>query len=489
MVLLASIWILSRNLRRVNAAESPGRSRSGLAAMIGALALHGLGYALQQTRLSIAACLIFAWGVIVVARGRQAGPAALFPLAFLLLAMPVNFLDSLGFHLRLAVSGVAERIAHGAGLGVIRNGTQLFAPDGHYQYDVTAACSGVRSLVALFALALLLGYLYLRTGWARALLVVLTLPFAFAGNVVRITAIVFVGEGWGHAAGQRVHDGSGAAIFIVVLGLLLAAIAVLRKWQPFRPSVPGSSAGRAAHPAERATSAPWTTAVVVAICASLVVGIVKKLDALPLRSSAGVRLSPEQVNPADLPPFLGSRWVAQPAAVTAVERSLLPPDTGYSRKTYVAAADPQQQVFVSIVLSGRDRTSIHRPELCLVGQGWTIAGEFARTFRGGDSGGALPATVLRIEREATDTEGRRTKFPCLFAYFFVSGDEVVARHRAMLWQASVARLRHFRADRWAYVVVQTTAFDGEAAALARIDEVLDGVWPEMRAKDVAPAAE
>jgi hypothetical protein len=43
------------------------------------------------------------------------------------------------------------------------------------------------------------------------------------------------------------------------------------------------------------------------------------------------------------------------------------------------------------------------------------------------------------------------------------------------------RLRYFRADRWAYVVVQTVVVKGdEPAALARMQEVLAGVWPSIR---------
>jgi len=34
-----------------------------------------------------------------------------------------------------------------------------------------------------------------------------------------------------------------------------------------------------------------------------------------------------------------------------------------------------------------------------------------------------------------------------------------------------------RADRWAYVLMQTDAADGEAAALARMQAVLDGTLP------------
>jgi hypothetical protein len=42
------------------------------------------------------------------------------------------------------------------------------------------------------------------------------------------------------------------------------------------------------------------------------------------------------------------------------------------------------------------------------------------------------------------------------------------------------RVAHGRADRWAYVLVQTDAMDGEAAALARLQAVLDGALPAVQ---------
>ena len=49
----------------------------------------------------------------------------------------------------------------------------------------------------------------------------------------------------------------------------------------------------------------------------------------------------------------------------------LPKDTSFLKSKYGETTnDP---VFVSVVLSGRDRESIHRPERCLVGQGLTIS--------------------------------------------------------------------------------------------------------------------
>ena len=110
------------------------------------------------------------------------GPRAVF-------AIPLNVLDTLGFWLRMGVIDASAGLARAAGIGVLRNGTQLLAPDGRYQYDVAAACSGVRSLMALTALALLVGYLTFRPAWLRALVLLASVPFVFLGNVVRISAI------------------------------------------------------------------------------------------------------------------------------------------------------------------------------------------------------------------------------------------------------------------------------------------------------------
>ena len=73
-------------------------------------------------------------------------------------------------NLRLQVIKFSTVVAKALGFEVIRNGTQLFAPDGSYGYDVAPACSGIRSLTALTALTLLLGYLSFRALWRRVLM-------------------------------------------------------------------------------------------------------------------------------------------------------------------------------------------------------------------------------------------------------------------------------------------------------------------------------
>jgi len=214
------------------------------------------------------------------------------------------------------------------------------------------------------------------------------------------------------------------------------------------------------------------------LAAVLAAAAVRRLDAIQVSPDVGVLLQAGGQDPVELPSFLAGGWMGRDVPVSATELSVLPPDTGYSRKHYVWMHDPACQVFVSIVLSGRDRTSIHRPELCLLGQGWTIEGRFGHGFAfPGPGRRIVPATVLRVRREVPGTRGGRTAVPSLMAYWFVGHDRVVASHWSRMWWSAVDRLRRLQSSRWAYVVVQTTALDGETAALARLQTVLDQTLP------------
>jgi len=487
LILGLSLWLFWQNVRREPAAPNPPATGLALAAMLGGLAVHLLGYAVQQTRISIVGFLLFTGGVLTLTGGRRWGRAAAFPLAFMVFALPLNILDTAGFWLRMAVIATSHDLANLGGISVIRSGTQLFAPDGTYQYDVAAACSGVRSLMALTALSLLVGYLNFRSWGLRLFVLLLSLPFTYVGNVVRITAIIVAGEFLGQDAGMVVHEWAGFLVFVIVLGLVLLSVNLLRRWLPgtVMPADP-APAPFWSKPVPAADGRAWDrwAAAVVVLAAVATAGFTQRLDALPVRTGTGVRLAADGRNPVELPAFVGTEWIGRRIEVSTVELEILPPDTGFSRRVYVDVANPRRQVLLSIVLSGRDRSSIHRPELCVEGQGWTIKGSFSHRFTSVLPGGAaLPATVLRLERKGNQTD---RPLPALVAYWFVSSEKVVASHWERMAEGAWARLRHGRADRWAYVLVQTGAEDGEEAALTRIRELLAGTVPDFQQVEPSP---
>jgi exosortase len=476
VILAVSVWLFWRNLRLGSGQADRAVPGLALAVLGAALALHLLGYAVQQARISIAALLLFVWGAALAAGGVRWGRAAAFPLVFLLFAVPVNFLDSIGFYLRVWVTDFAYALSQAAGFDVIRNGTQLLSGDGTYQYDVAAACSGIRSLTALAGLSLLVGYLFFRSWPARFGIFLLCAPYAIAGNVVRIFAIIAAAEWFGSEAGMRVHDASGALVFLTVLGLLLATVAAAGGRLA---TVPKAGSAFARTPG---MSRSWAMGLAggVVFLGLGAAGIIRQADAWQVRADPGVFLAANGLDPVELPERLGWDWVGRAIPVSAIELEILPEGTGFSRKVYVSRYSPPQQVFLSIVLSGNDRTSIHRPELCLVGQGWSITGRFGHRFERPDGEGDFPASILRIRREFTSGDGGRVTVPALYAYWFVGGDRVVATHSARMFRLAWDRLFRFRSDRWSYVVAQTDVMDGEEAALARLQEVLDHALPAFQ---------
>ena len=179
------------------------------------LALHILGYVIQQPRLSIVALFTGIYGLMGLAWGHAWLRNSFFPFFLFIFSVPVGaVLEPITFPLRVLVSELVEWVAHGVlGIGVLRMGTQLFDPLGTYQYDVAAACSGIRSLVAIFLFATVYGFVMFRSSWKRLFMMALAFPFAILGNLLRMLLIIIAAEIGGQQWGNRVHEST-------VIGLL-----------------------------------------------------------------------------------------------------------------------------------------------------------------------------------------------------------------------------------------------------------------------------
>jgi exosortase len=103
--------------------------------------------------------------------------------------------------------------------------------------EVAQACSGIRSLVSLFSVALLLGNLAGLRPWARGVLAVLSVPIAVVANAARVTgtgiAAAWIGP---YAAEGFFHEFAGWVVFVAAFALLLAAERLLRGVRGWRPA-------------------------------------------------------------------------------------------------------------------------------------------------------------------------------------------------------------------------------------------------------------
>jgi hypothetical protein len=132
------------------------------------------------------------------------------------------------------------------------------------------------------------------------------------------------------------------------------------------------------------------------------------------------------------------------------EYDALPHDTEFVKSIYTnSAAD---QVFVSIVLSGKERNSIHRPQRCLVGQGNTIVNtDYMKIpLEGRDP---LKVCVLQTVRSYRGPDGERKTYYGYYAYWFVGQHRETASHYERMFWLAWDRVVHSVAHKWAYIAV------------------------------------
>jgi exosortase len=193
-----------------------------------ALLLHTLGYVAQQPRLSVIGFLTGLYGLTGLAWGKHWLKASFFPFFLLVFCIPIGeFSDPLTMPLRLVVSRIVEMVAQlGLAPDLLREGTKLYDAQNTFGYEVAAACSGIRSLVALLALTTIYGFVNFKAPWKRAVMMLAAVPLAVLGNVVRLCLTIMVAEMFGQSAGKSVETNFGFITFAVAVGCVF----LLARW-------------------------------------------------------------------------------------------------------------------------------------------------------------------------------------------------------------------------------------------------------------------
>jgi exosortase len=198
---------------------------------------HLVGFIAQQPKVSVMAFLLGLYGLTGLAWGKNWLKASFFPFFLLAFCIPASdSADWLTLRLRLLVSWIVSIIAHlGLAPDLIRDGTQLYDSQHTFAYEVAAACSGIRSLVALLALTTIYGFITFKSPWKRAVMMLSALPLAVLGNVARLCFTIMVAETFGQSAGKAVETDAGFITFAVAIGCVFLISRWLEKSEPQPP--------------------------------------------------------------------------------------------------------------------------------------------------------------------------------------------------------------------------------------------------------------
>jgi hypothetical protein len=198
-----------------------------------------------------------------------------------------------------------------------------------------------------------------------------------------------------------------------------------------------------------------------------------KVDPLELYRPDGGLVKPRGVVlPAEAGGF-GSRALDP----TAGELTGLPEDTTFGRR-YYTNGNNRLAVTLTVVLMGRDHTSIHQPQYCLYAQDWTVTNT-ARIVLRMERPYAYGLPAIRLDATLPLANGQMVHG--IYIYWFVCGDKITAEEGSRLWSLWKTVLGKGVTERWAYVSYFATCLPGgESATFERLQEFIKASVPEFQ---------
>jgi hypothetical protein len=164
----------------------------------------------------------------------------------------------------------------------------------------------------------------------------------------------------------------------------------------------------------------------------------------------------------------------------------LPKDTSYASRRY--ADTNGAWAMANVILMGADRTSIHRPDYCLPGQGWQIRDKTeVKLHIAGAQPYELPVMKWIVSNTYTAPDGSKQNVSGLYVFWFVTENQTTDNFPAMLKSMLFHQLAHGVLQRWAYISYFTVCQPGqEEAAFARMKQLIAASVPEFQ-RPPAPA--
>lgn len=235
------VWMKRRSIARL----APARDFLGFALLAAAAAAWLAAAAAHVQVVQQFAMVLMIPAAVLALAGRRVALAAAFPLAFLLLGVPVG--EALIPPLMEWTADFTVAALQLTGIPVYREGLFFTIPSGNW--SVVEGCSGLRYLIASVTVGVLFAYLNYRRWWKRALFVALAVAVPVLANGLRAYGIVMIA----HLSDMKLAMGVDHFVYgWVFFGLVMVLLFWIGAFWRDEPAEPGRSA--------RPASESWTLA-------------------------------------------------------------------------------------------------------------------------------------------------------------------------------------------------------------------------------------
>ena len=255
------IWTRRREVLRIQ----PTPSALGILSLIALGVLWLIGSSVEALVVSQYALVAMVPAIVWSVLGYRVSTALLFPLLFLLFAVPAgDFLLAPMMNFTADFTVTALRIT---GIPVFREGLFFTVPTG--SWSVVEACSGLRYLIASLTLGCLFSYLTYRSLWRRLVFIGLSIIVPIIANGFRAYMIVMIG----HLSNNRLAAGVDHVIYgWVFFGFVIMLLFWIgSRWQEADETTKSSLLSRSENrsPGQR----PSAKIIVFALISAIIVSI------------------------------------------------------------------------------------------------------------------------------------------------------------------------------------------------------------------------
>jgi hypothetical protein len=175
-------------------------------------------------------------------------------------------------------------------------------------------------------------------------------------------------------------------------------------------------------------------------------------------------------------------YTSQSVEVDTNTLEYLPRDTSFGQRIY--KAPDGFEAMVNVVLMGSDRTSLHKTEFCLEGQGWRVdrgASEQTTVRMERPVPYDLPVMKFVATREAANGGEARIARGIYVIWFVANNNEITAEHWQRMWWMARDLLRTGVLQRWAAISYFAACPPGrEEATFERIKQLIVASAPEFQ---------
>ncbi len=209
-------------------------SKRGFTLFLAGLFIHIFSLFFKINFLSGFSLIAVIFGLAIYFFGGKITRELSFPILFLIFAIPLpsGLTIALAFNMKLWATTLSVMAARAVAIPAIQAGSEIILPN--TSLTVGYACSGLRSLISLIAMAILFAY-FLRTSLLKGFILLLSvIPLAIISNLLRLFLLIFIAYIYGSEAAttEPLHTLLGLSVFVIAfLGLLWIGKALAPKEQ------------------------------------------------------------------------------------------------------------------------------------------------------------------------------------------------------------------------------------------------------------------